>query len=268
MLSACERNGVRLVVAHQKRVSGPDRHAKRLIEEGAIGEVQVIRCRGKGDHRAGAEDLVVLGPHLMDSMRWFSGSDAAWAFGRLAQDGRDVTAQDAREVAEEIGPIAGNAVDACLGFTNGVVGYFESRRGVSADKDDFTRSFGMEIYGTGGIISVRNSPRAELYLYPRGLWIPDEAHAKWERIGLPEWEHRYDGTADDPIVKCNRLIIGELIAAIAEDRDIVDAATGADGRAAVEMVMAIFESHRLRARVELPMKNREHPLTVWRSSTE
>ena len=35
-----------------------------------------------------------------------------------------------------------------------------------------------------------------------------------------------------------------------------------DGRAALEMILAIYESHRLNARVELPLKNRKHPLSM------
>ena len=35
-----------------------------------------------------------------------------------------------------------------------------------------------------------------------------------------------------------------------------------DGRAALEMILAVYESHRLNAPVELPLQNRKHPLTL------
>lgn len=35
-----------------------------------------------------------------------------------------------------------------------------------------------------------------------------------------------------------------------------------DGRAALEMILAIYESHRLNAAVELPLENRKHPLSM------
>jgi len=35
-----------------------------------------------------------------------------------------------------------------------------------------------------------------------------------------------------------------------------------DGRAALEMILAVYESHRLNAPVELPLKNRRHPLSM------
>lgn len=42
-----------------------------------------------------------------------------------------------------------------------------------------------------------------------------------------------------------------------------------DGRAALEMILAVYESHRLNAPVELPLKNRRHPLpTCLLSKTE
>jgi hypothetical protein len=35
-----------------------------------------------------------------------------------------------------------------------------------------------------------------------------------------------------------------------------------DGRAALEMILATYESQRLRRAVELPLPNRRHPLTM------
>jgi hypothetical protein len=50
------------------------------------------------------------------------------------------------------------------------------------------------------------------------------------------------------------------MAAIKENRDPLCSAK--DGRTTIEMIMSVFESHRLGGqRVELPLKSREHPLT-------
>jgi hypothetical protein len=35
-----------------------------------------------------------------------------------------------------------------------------------------------------------------------------------------------------------------------------------DGRAALEMILAVYDSHRAKGTVELPLKNRKHPLTM------
>jgi hypothetical protein len=36
-----------------------------------------------------------------------------------------------------------------------------------------------------------------------------------------------------------------------------------DGRAALEMIMAVYESQRLRGPVDFPVKNRRHPLSMF-----
>ena len=40
--------------------------------------------------------------------------------------------------------------------------------------------------------------------------------------------------------------------------------SGEDGRAALEMIMAVHESQRLGTRVSLPLANRENPYKAWR----
>ena len=51
-----------------------------------------------------------------------------------------------------------------------------------------------------------------------------------------------------------------MIDAIEKDRQPLGSMY--DGRAALEMILAVYESHRLRAAVDLPLKNRRHPLTI------
>jgi hypothetical protein len=54
----------------------------------------------------------------------------------------------------------------------------------------------------------------------------------------------------------------DLIAAIREDRPPLCSA--ADGRAVAEMIMAVFESHRLNGqRVPFPLANRQNPFAEW-----
>jgi hypothetical protein len=51
-----------------------------------------------------------------------------------------------------------------------------------------------------------------------------------------------------------------LLAAIGQDRQPLGSVY--DGRAALEMVLAAYESHRAGGPVDLPLKNRLHPLTL------
>ena len=267
MLEACSRNGVRVAVAH-RRANAYEQHGKRLIEEGVIGDVQSVRSRGKEDHRSGAMDLMVLGTHMMDSMRFMAGAGVAWASGRVTQDGRDVTAEDIHEGDEEVGLIAGNGVDVFFTFTNGIAGYFESHPG-DPQSDRSGRSFGFEVHGTRGIIALRNSPTGEMYMYPHGRWIPGEADGRWERIYLEEWENGPGGairTAQERMHHSNSMIVSELVQAVREDREIANVSSGDDARAALEMIASVHESHRLQSRVELPLRNRENPYATWLSA--
>ena len=53
-------------------------------------------------------------------------------------------------------------------------------------------------------------------------------------------------------------LTSDLLAAIRDNR--APAVSLEDGRAALEMVSAVFASHLAGARVELPLKERKHPL--------
>ena len=62
------------------------------------------------------------------------------------------------------------------------------------------------------------------------------------------------------------MIAKELIASIEEDRDVRSVSSLRDSRAALEMVMAVHESQRLRTRVSFPLENRNNPYDTWNSS--
>ncbi len=261
MLEACERSGTRLAVAH-RRANPYEQRTKEMVEEGVIGDLQSLRAMGKCDHRSGAEDLMVLGTHMMDSMRYVAGSDVVWANGRVTQDGRDVTVADVREGPEEIGLIAGNAVFATYGFKNGVIATFESQP-VEMPPDGSSSLFGFEAYGTQGIISVRNSPSGNMFVYPHSRCIPG-TDDEWMPVVIEEWEREQRERGVSSTALSNRVIVDELIRAVEEDSDVVISSSGKDARAALEMIMAVHESHRLGARVYFPMENRENPYEVWR----
>ena len=261
MLEACKRAGTRVAVAH-RRANPYEQRAKAMVERGAIGELQSLRGQGKCDHRSGAQDLMVLGTHMMDSMRYVAGSDVVWASGRVTQDGRDVTVEDVREGDEEIGLIGGDAVYATYAFENGVTASFESQP-VVMPPDGSSSLFGFEAYGSEGIISVRNSPSGNMFVYPHSRWVPG-SDDEWRPVVIEEWEREQRERGVSSTALSNKIIVNELIRAVAEDRDVVLSSSGKDGRAALEMIMAVHESHRLGERVYFPMENRENPYEVWR----
>src|SRR5438270_12358676 len=66
MVAACEKHHVKLAIAHQTRHSPRLQRVKALIADGRIGDILELRGRGKEDTRAGGEDMMVLGTHIMD----------------------------------------------------------------------------------------------------------------------------------------------------------------------------------------------------------
>ncbi len=61
----------------------------------------------------------------------------------------------------------------------------------------------------------------------------------------------------------NVWIARDLIDAIERDRQPIGSVY--DGRAALEMILATYESQRLGRPVALPLQNRRHPLTLLRA---
>ena len=157
------------------------------------------------------------------------------------------------------GLIAGNSLAAYYVFANGVTAHFESQRGDTAAGVN-SRWFGFEAHGSEGIIALRNSPNGEMYIHRHGMFIPD-GRVQWERVLLDEWEVIPERERTH---HSNVLIARELIQAIEQDRDVVEASSGRDARAALEMVMAVHESQRVQGRVPFPLANRENPYEVWR----
>src|SRR4029077_19660287 len=90
-----------------------------------LGTLMEMRARGKEDKRAGGEDLMVLGTHTFDLMRYFAG-DPQWVFAHVTDRTREVTQEMGRDASEPVGKIAGDNIAAMFGFPAGVHGYFAS----------------------------------------------------------------------------------------------------------------------------------------------
>ena len=97
VLALAARSGRRIAVAHQGRLAPATLRLKRRIDEGLIGDLLEIRVHGKQDKRAGGEDMLVLGTHQFDLVRFFAG-DPSWCSARVLHDGRDIVRADARTV--------------------------------------------------------------------------------------------------------------------------------------------------------------------------
>ena len=255
MLSACRKNGVRIAVAHQSRYVEPFLSVKRKISEGEIGDLVAVQARGKEDHRGGGEDLMVLGTHLLDMMRFFAG-DPDWVFGHVTEEGREMKREDARAATEPMGPVAGDSVLGVFGFQAGVHGTFRSVRNRAAGG----KRWGVSCLGTEGVISIlyADTPaasicRCELLVEKGGIFEALDIDPEPDVPGAAPLETVTFHT------RGNRLAVCDLMKAAEEDREPLS--SGRDALFALEMIMGIYRSHLEERRIPFPLSERSHPLS-------
>jgi predicted dehydrogenase len=254
IVAACERRNVKLAVAHRNRYHPALAAVDRLLKEGKIGRLLEMRGRGKEDTRGGALDCWVLGPHLFNLMAYFGGNPLSCS-ATLLQEGRPVTRADVIEGPEGVGPLGGDALHARFEMERGVPAFFDSIKSAGHPNN----TFGLQLIGAQGIIDLRIDVDPIAHLIPGSPFLPVKEPRRWIPItsgglDLPE-----------PLTGIGNEVGGhltgarDLMAAMREDR--APLCGGRDAQLTVEMVMAIFESHRLNgARVGMPMTVGEHPL--------
>lgn len=245
----------KLGIAHISEYAPVLATVKMVIADGTIGDLLEIRGRGKEDGRGGGEDLWVLGSHIFGLMRSIAGGSATSCYATVTQGGLPVIKGHVREGAEGIGPLAGDHVQASYAFPKGVQGYFASRRGAAGKP---TR-FAVQIFGSKGMIELESGYLVKANLLRDGGWSPARSGAKWETItsaGIGVPEPRTDGNYEGGHVAA----IEDLLDAIEQNRETKCSAR--DCTAIIEMIAAVFESHRVGKPVELPLKTRVNPLTL------
>lgn len=248
MLAACERNHVKLAIAHQMRLSPVVLDMRERVRRGEIGDLMEIRARGKEDARAGGEDLMVLGTHAFDLMRLFAG-DPQWCFAHVTATGHEVTRADAREGAEGIGPLAGDSLAAMYAFPNRVHGYFGSR--LTDDKSG--ARWGLDLCGSQGMLKLRAGMDPPAWILRADSWAPDwgPKKAQWERLPLPEGQRT-------GLAAANARLVADLMESIEQDRQ--PRSSGYDGRWSLEMIFGVYHSQLSGGRVPLPVKERRNLL--------
>jgi len=253
MIDACERAHVKLAIAHQTRHSPRLARVQEILASGQLGEVLELRGRGKEDARGGGEDLMVLGTHVFDLIRLLGG-EARWCFAQVLEKGQRVTRAEVREGNEGIGPLAGDQIDATYGMAKGSTAYFSSKRGAGTAGS----RFGLTIYGSKGVLEMGTGYLPPVYFLPDPTWSPGRSNKSWTPvssagIGQPE------PLKDESLHGGNVMIVRDLLQAIEADRQ--PKGSMYDGRAALEMILAVYESHRAGGPVSLPLKDRSHPLS-------
>lgn len=256
MVSAIRKAGVKVQLAHQMRRSPFTLKALELIQAGEIGEIHEVRGRGKEDHRAGGEDLVVLGSHIFDMMRAVLG-DPEWVFAHITSKGQELNFDHLRKPSEPIGPIAGRQMSAMFSFGEGRHGYFGSNQSSQTHQ----WRFGTHVFGAKGLIFLPNEiygEGSEAYILRSPAWVP-RRDKRWELI---EPEHRSFGS--ERHLTANALMVENLLEAI-ETGSEPDCSERA-GRWTVEMTQGMYASQLQRKVMDFPLTERAHPLEGLRTA--
>jgi predicted dehydrogenase len=83
MAQECQRRDVQLTFNHQRRFGAPTREAKRLLDEGTIGELERVECSTR--------NLYDAGTHFIDLCGLFVGERPAdWVLGQVNYDTENV----------------------------------------------------------------------------------------------------------------------------------------------------------------------------------
>lgn len=253
--AACSASNTKLAIAHRNRYHPALPAIAKFIADGGIGRPLEIRGRGKGDRRGGAEDLWVLGSHVLNLMHYLGG-DAKTCSAVLRQDGRAITAGDVRDGNEAIGPIAGNELHARYELAGGLVAYFDSIAGDGTANE----AFGLRVVGSEGMIDIKCDQFPLARFITGNPWRKPNAPSRWIDIssaglGLPEPIEDLKATLTGHV-----LPIRDLLGTIDTDRQPLCSID--EGAMTVEMICATFASHRAGGRmVEIPLANRENELT-------
>lgn len=254
IVAACEQKNVKLALAHRNRWHPVLPTIDKLVKEDAIGRLLELRARGKEDPRGGSLDLWVLGSHLLNLICYFGGQPLGCS-ATVLQAGKLVTRADVKDGAEGLGPLAGNEAHARFDMERGVPAYFDS----IANAGDRAAGFGLQLVGTKGIIDLRVDQDPVAHYLAGNPFRPVKEPRVWQAIstgglGQPE-----------PLADIGKQVMAhvvsgrDLLASIREHRQPLCSAR--DGRTTVEMIAAVFESHRLQGqRVALPLTARDNPL--------
>jgi predicted dehydrogenase len=268
MVAACAAGGVKLAVNHIKRGSRGNEAARKLIADGAIGRPYLMRGEGKGGRWAGSE-LMEMGTHVFDWLRILAG-DPEWIFARLTQHDRPaeigdiVHSLDLPYRERDCGLVLGERAYCALGLPGGMhadIGFLSQPSGDDA-------GYGFDICGTEGTLALRRSVGTDLYLQ-RGRHRGPLAAQPWEKIEVDEFAELdppvKPGGIEGERLALQRRVLGDFLDAIVEDRE--PWSSGRDGLRALELSMAVWESHLTGQPLTLPLGDRTHPLERRRGNT-
>ncbi len=235
MIEVCREAGVKLVVNHQLRSSGPARKAKELIAAGAIGRVTHMRLRQAHDWgglgvrpsfatkaSSGGGTLLDNGCHLADLARFFGGR-VREVYARTATLAFEIEVEDTANVSLE--------------FADGAIGTIETAWTATGWEEGFW------VYGTlGALESTNRFGPPWLRHYHRST-----PGGTWDQTDLTTYT--FGG------YKPHTAHVISFVQAVRGEAPVV--CSGEDGREAVRLILAAYAS----AADGTPVRLRDAPET-------
>lgn len=230
MMVACNRNGVKLAIAHQRRFLPAYTLAKDLIAQGAIGSVNLIQSFG-------GAGLPNYSSHQTDMYRYLlSDDECVWVMGNVERK----TDQWER----------GTRIEDCA------MAVFQFRGGARAMilSDLIPNYFqGALIVGSDGMINMTTENLQLMNASTGGKWQLHEPDGKFfklkEQGSRFEWVEGGAGQADE-------------LADWVEGKVPTHRGRGENGLKALQMIHAVYESARMHEKVVMPLQTRINPLEV------
>jgi len=238
MKAVCDMHGAKLIVTHQRRMSAPYVTMKRLLDEGAIGQVYMVRGNCAGD-------ALSDGTHTIDSVNFLLGDPKPVSI--LSQIHRDLTPTEHNpNPGFRFGHPVESGAMTIIYFEDNL--RFELFTGdLHADNWDLDvpgdKYQDIEVFGTTGRLWRQgDSPKAALRIW-------DEAGG-WRDIDADEIDY---ASPHDAVYK-------ELYLNITENKPHTLSVENAIKDH--EILMGLYESARLRKRLAFPITQKKFPLQI------
>ena len=222
MIVAAERSKVKLAIGHQRRFLPGWNIARDLVAEGAIGKVTHLWSNI-------ADGLLNWGTHTIDMMRFIMGDPAATAVVGAVQRSSDRYERGMR------------IEDSCLGlvqFANGAQATIESDLTPRA-----TASINCNFYGTEGTIQVDEN----------AVRLMNASTNGWKELSTFEWKDSFQDAFQAQANGIADWLDGKVDSYRGEAKNAY---------AVMEIMMALYESARLKEVTRLPLATRANQLDL------
>lgn len=228
MIEACEKNGVKLVISHQRRFTPGWEKARDLVKQGAIGKPQNVEIRV-------AEGLLNWGTHAIDGARFVLGDpNPVWVMGAVERR----TDRFERDTPIE---------DSCIGLV-----HFD---------DNVQFQIQSDLYWEGGYDAGKFMVRGSEGM----LWV-EEMQVRLFNAETRGWKDvQLDAAEGAKAIggATNAAQVQELVRWI--EGGPAHRGAGRSARVTLEVMMALYESARRHHVIRLPLTERGYPLELMMS---